>query len=157
SARLEKVEAQARDSLNAARALNAENKLAAARVKLAEARAKLGQDHTALGSLGAQVDAYEAELNRFEQFLNLIDRAYEAETTSAIQLSQGTDGAQALVGTSANPIGSEGYPARAVPFLLEALALYKVLERDDWSAHLEAGLLERDQVAQIRVTAYEVL
>ena len=47
--------------------------------------------------------------------------------------------------------------ARAVPFLLQALALYGVLEREDWAAGLDAGQLGKDEVEEIRRTAYEAL
>src|SRR5207248_11800866 len=48
-------------------------------------------------------------------------------------------------------------PAAAVPFLLEALGLYNVLERDDWHTALDRGFLATPQTEQIRRAAYEVL
>ncbi|HVS35120.1 MAG TPA: protein kinase, partial [Gemmataceae bacterium] len=139
-ARRAEAESRVRESLNAARALNAENKPAAARQKLAEAQSQLGQDRTALSGLAAEIDALEADLNRLEQFQALIDRAYEAETTSTPELALEADsvvagsGDHATTGattrgdhatTGRRPLGPnywERQPARAVPFLLQALA-----------------------------------
>jgi serine/threonine protein kinase/Tfp pilus assembly protein PilF len=157
SARQARMEALARDFLNAARTLIAENKLAAAHQKLAEARAQLDQDRTVLGTLAAEVEAYEAELNRLEQFLDLIDRAYEAETTSTVEVTLEADRSGGAAGKAAESRREQRQPHRAIPFLLRALALYDVLQREDWATALEAGLLGRDQRAQIRRTVYEAL
>jgi tetratricopeptide (TPR) repeat protein len=48
-------------------------------------------------------------------------------------------------------------PDLAVPFLLEALQRYEVLERDDWATALGGGLLGKGQVEHIRRSAYEEL
>jgi tetratricopeptide (TPR) repeat protein/serine/threonine protein kinase len=143
SARRATVAIQVRDSLNAARALVAENRLAAARQKLAEARAQLGNDRAALGDLAAEVEAAAAALDLFAVFRERLDRAQEVATARRNDLD----------------------PARtrdqqrdaAVSFVLEALACYEVLERDDWSTRLEGGLLSRDQVEEVRRTVYEEL
>src|SRR5262249_47211498 len=132
----------ARGSLNDAGIFIAENNLAAARQKLAEARAQIGKDQAALASLFAEITALETELKRFQRFFDLIDRAHEAELAPAADLSQGT-------GRARTPRPSFGRdPAKAAPFLLEALALHEVLER---------GPLGTGQIEQIRRTAYEEL
>src|SRR5262249_18743762 len=119
----------ARESLNAARALSNENRPAAARQKLAEARARFRHGRGAVGSLAAEVEAGEAELDRFQQFLGLIDRAHQAETAprlEAVLAAGGSDDRAAR-----RPVERGLWvrrPAAAVPFLLEALALYEVLE-----------------------------
>jgi tetratricopeptide (TPR) repeat protein/serine/threonine protein kinase len=140
-----KVEAQVRDSLNLARALIAENRLASARARLAQARAQLGNDGPALGNLAAEVEAGAAELDRFQQFLDLIERAHEAE---AVTLGPGM------------AIPSKAWARRftaAVPLRLEALKCYGILERDDWYSALGAGFLGKHQVEQIRQLTYEEL
>ncbi|MGA2258790.1 MAG: protein kinase, partial [Thermoguttaceae bacterium] len=122
------------DGLGAARTLLADNQPALARQKLAEARGEIGSDRAALGSLAAQLEALEAELERRQRFFNLLDRAHEAEI-----------------------VDGRWQPAQAVPFSLDALAQYDVLERDDWSTRLEQGLLGKDQVEEVRRLAYEQL
>src|SRR5262249_57950886 len=47
--------------------------------------------------------------------------------------------------------------AKAVPFFLEALSRYEVMERDDWLVGLELGLGEGRQVQQVRRGVYEQL
>jgi hypothetical protein len=94
TARRAQVEDQVRDSLSTARALVAENKLAAARAKLAQARAQLGNDGPVLGGLAAEVEAGEVDLDRFQQFLDLIDRAHQAETPLFLEPSLEADGRQ---------------------------------------------------------------
>src|SRR5262249_40756678 len=125
--------------------------------RLAEARAQLGNDRPALGSLAAEVAAGEAELDRFQQFLELIDRAHQAETAPLLEATSGADGSLGSVGTQAPARTGERRPAAAVPFLLEALQRYGVLERDDWTSTLEGGFLGKHQVEQIRLLPYEEL
>src|SRR5262249_52932866 len=60
-------------------------------------------------------------------------------------------------GTQVYASTAERRPAAAVPFLLEALQRYEILEREDWDARLAGGLLGKEQVEQIRHTAYEEL
>jgi tetratricopeptide (TPR) repeat protein/serine/threonine protein kinase len=157
TARLANVAGQVRDSLNTARTLITEDKLASARAKLAQARAHLGNDGSALGELAAQVVAGEAELDRFQLFLDLIDRAHQAETAPLLEPALAADDSHGRAGTPA-PVKTGGRrPAAAVPFLLEALQRYGVLERDDWSSALEGGLLGRQQVELVRRLAYEEL
>jgi tetratricopeptide (TPR) repeat protein len=131
--------------------------LASARQKLAEARAQLGNDHPALGNLAAEIGTAEAALDRFQQFLNLIDRAHQAESAPVLDAGLAVDGTQAGAGPLAAPRRWERRPAEAVPLLLKALALYAVLESDDWNTALGGGLLGRDQVEHIRRTAYDEL
>jgi hypothetical protein len=114
---------QVHNSLAAARSLLAESKPAQARQKLAEAKAQLGQDRGELSALASEVDVLDAELARFDEFFALIDRANEAQIPA---------GGVLVVG-SASSIGKD------VPFLLKALALYGVLERDDWSSTLKGN------------------
>src|SRR5262249_50757692 len=76
---------QGPDSLHAARSLGAGDKLGPAREKLAQARVQLGGDGSALGNLAAEVANGEAELERFQQFLDLIDRAHQAETVPPLE------------------------------------------------------------------------
>jgi tetratricopeptide (TPR) repeat protein/serine/threonine protein kinase len=156
AARKAKVEGQVRDSLNSARTLLAENKLTAARAKLAQARAQLGNDGSALGDLAAEVAADEAELDRFQRFLDLLERAHQAETPLFLEptLADGSDGSTA---TPRRARAGPRRPAAAVPVLLEALRHYDVLGCDDWTSTLEGSLLGRQQVEQIRRLAYEEL
>ncbi len=122
------------DGLSAARTLLADNQPVLARQKLAEARGEIGSDRAALGGLAAQVDALEAELERWQRFFNLLDRAHEAEI-----------------------VDGQWQPAKAVPFSLDALGQYDVLDRDDWSARLGQGVLGKDQVEDVRRLVYEQL
>jgi tetratricopeptide (TPR) repeat protein len=146
-----KVESQVRDSMHTARTLIADNKLAAARQKLIEAKAQLGNDRSALGELLAEVDAAAAALDRFEQFLDLVERAHDAETGSILE------SAPAAAPGRQQVLKWARQPATAIPFLLQALALYQVLDRHDWNSMLERGLLEKNQVEQVRGAAYEEL
>src|SRR5262245_59331288 len=88
AARQAEAERRAREGFGFARTLIAENKLIAAREKLAAARAQLaqlGNNSSALASLAAEIEAAEAELDRFQQFLDLIDRAHQAETAPVLE------------------------------------------------------------------------
>jgi len=148
---------QAQEALTAARTFFGENRLDRARQKLAEAQALLAAHHVAPGSLAGEIEALEAELARFEQFFAWIDQAHQAEIPSPDEVAlagQGTGGTAAV--PSRKP-GQEREPAKAVPFLRKALALYEALGQKDWSTALEQGALGRDQVEQIRRTAYEEL
>jgi tetratricopeptide (TPR) repeat protein len=156
AARRATVASQVRESLNAARTLLADNKVAAARQKLAEARAQLGNDRTALAELAAEVEASEAELDGWQQFLDLIDRAHAAEMAPAPQAALAADDSRGGAGTL-SPLWEGLRPSAAVPFLLQALARYDILERDDWTATLEGSRLGREQVEHLRRTAYEEL
>jgi tetratricopeptide (TPR) repeat protein/serine/threonine protein kinase len=156
TARLAEVARQAGASLNTARTLMAENKPVSASQQLAKARTQLGQDAAALPRLAADIHALAAALNRFTQFQELMDLGYQAETTptAASAVAAGDKEPTALLPVARN---WERHSARAVPFLLKALALYGVLERADWTTSLEGGLLGKDQVQQIRRGAYEAL
>jgi tetratricopeptide (TPR) repeat protein len=153
-----RVERQVRGSVSTARALIAENRLGSARQKLAEARAQLGDDRSLLDSLGAEIDGSETEFDRFQQFLELIDRAHQAETAPILEVTSVGNASHDRARTQ--PAATRWWdrrPAAAVPFLLEALKRYAILERDDWNTILEVGLLGRDQVEHVRRTAYEEL
>jgi tetratricopeptide (TPR) repeat protein len=155
--RRQKVADHAGDSLSAARILLAENKLAPAREKLAQARAQLGNDEAVLPGLAAQIARGQTELDRFVQFLDLIDRAHQAETTPVLEPTLAVRGSPGRAAAPPPGIGWERRPAAAVPFLLEALGRYGVLERDDWTRTLGGGLLGRQQAEQVRRLAYEEL
>jgi tetratricopeptide (TPR) repeat protein/serine/threonine protein kinase len=158
AARRALVEGQIRESMNTARTLMADNQVSAAREKLAEARALLGNDRSALSHLAAEVEAGAAELDRWQQFLDLIDRAHEAETAPVLEAAFAADSSPGSARTlPATWRGGERRPALAVPLLLEALGRYEVLERDDWTTTLEGGLMARAQVEQMRRSAYEEL
>jgi serine/threonine protein kinase/tetratricopeptide (TPR) repeat protein len=150
---------QAANSLRDARTSLANNRPELANQKLAEAKGQIVNYRAALVALAAEIDAFEAELDRFGMFLDFVDRAHQEETLSTIQIGLEAEGSQAPARPFWDPSdqGVKRYQARAVPFLLEALALYKVGERDDWCELLEHGLLGRDQVEQIRRTAFEEL
>jgi tetratricopeptide (TPR) repeat protein len=158
AARRAQVAARARDCVNTARTLLADNQVSAARQKLAEARALLGDDRAALGQLAAEVEAGEAELDRWQEFLDLIDRGRQEETAPAPEATVAADGPPGIARTLPPAWrGGERRPALAVPLLLEALQRYEVLERDDWTTTLEGGLLGKGQVEHIRRSAYEQL
>jgi tetratricopeptide (TPR) repeat protein len=148
---------QVRESLNTARSLVADNKLALAREKLAQAKVQLGSDRSALSNLAAEVADCEAELDRFQQFLDLIDRAHQAETAPPLELALVADEPPGKSGTLPLPKTTGRRPAAAVPFLLEAFRRYGVLESGEWNSSLEGGFLGRRQVEQIRRLVYEEL
>src|SRR5262249_49778951 len=81
----------------------------------------------------------------------------EAETAPVLEPMLALDGPPGRGAKPPPPATWEGQIAAAVPFRLKALACYAVLERDDWSAALEGGLLGRDQCEQIRRTVYDEL
>jgi tetratricopeptide (TPR) repeat protein len=156
--RLGEVERQVRSSWNAARALLAENKPAAARHQLVDARTKLGNDRSALADLAAEVEAGANELDRYQRFLDLVDRAHQAEVAPSIEAVSMARESFAGPGTPGGIVTLGGRrPADAVPFLLQALDCYGVLERADWATALERGLLGKDLVEQVRRTTYEEL
>jgi tetratricopeptide (TPR) repeat protein/serine/threonine protein kinase len=148
---------RAQEALEQARRFLDKNDLAAARQKLAEASAQFSQDSATLGSLAAEIDALAAQLDRWERFLSLIDRGYEAECMATQEHVPIVVGTQRNGGVPPVRGNRERQPARAVPFLRQALALYSVLEREDWLAALEDCGLGKDQVNQIRRAAYEAL
>jgi tetratricopeptide (TPR) repeat protein len=142
---------RAEESLSEVRPLLAGNNLTQARRKLDEANAHLGKDRTVHGKLAAQIEAFEAALNRFDRYLDLLDRAHQAEVSPSRELTPLTDGSHNLAAHT-----WDRTPANAVPLLLEALAQYDLLEREavpTW----EGGLLREGQLEQIRRTAYEEL
>jgi tetratricopeptide (TPR) repeat protein/tRNA A-37 threonylcarbamoyl transferase component Bud32 len=156
-ARLARVKDQVRDSLSAARQLNAEDKAPSARAQLAQARAQLENDRAALADLAAEVEAAEADLDRFQQFLELIDRAHQAETAPLLGPALAAQDSPSPAGTFGRPRTVSRRPAAAVPLLLEAFRHYGVLDRVDWNSALEGGFLERPQVERVRRLAYEEL
>jgi hypothetical protein len=148
---------QAQEALTAARTFFGENRLDLARQKLVEAQALLGAHHIASGSLAGKIETLEAELIRFEQFFTLIDQAHQAEITSPAEVAVADQSSGGTAPVLSRKSGQKREPAKAVPFLLKALALYEALGRNDWSTALEQGALGRHQVEQIRRTAYEEL
>jgi tetratricopeptide (TPR) repeat protein len=155
--RLAQVAGRARDALNLARTLIRENNVQAARQKLAEARAQLGDDRLALPDLTAEVEAGATELDRFQRFLDLMNRAFEADTAPALQTALAADGSHGGWATHTSGQPFERRAAEMVSFALEALDCYAILERDDWNATLGKGLLGGDQVRHIRRAAYDQL
>jgi tetratricopeptide (TPR) repeat protein len=156
-ARREDVAGRAHESSNAARTLLAENKVAAARQKLAEGQAMLANERAALPDLAAEVEAAATELDRLQHFLDLIDRAHEAETAPFLDPGLAISGLQANLQTAVATERPGRRPGAAASLLLEALMQYEVLTRDDWNAALVGGFLGRDQVEQIGRLAYEEL
>jgi serine/threonine protein kinase len=131
TARLTQVAGQVRQSWNAARTLLAENKVAAARQRLAEALAQLGNNRAMLADLTAEIEAGAAELDRLQRFQDLIYRAHQAEMAPVLDATLAADGSHRGVRTPAAVQSAGWQPDKAVPFLLQALACYEVLERDD--------------------------
>jgi tetratricopeptide (TPR) repeat protein/serine/threonine protein kinase len=163
AARQGEVAQRTRASLDRARVFIAERRLSPARQELAEAKGRLGKDCTRLPELARELEAVEeelqavdADLTRFQTFLNLVDRAHEAEFPRAVAPVMQVD-----AGSRTPPIRRQAQvgrePAQAIPYLLRALSCYGALEYEDWSARLERGLLEPEQVLQVRRTAYEEL
>src|SRR5207245_8858142 len=87
AARRAEADQHARESRWRARAWLAQDKLALARQELAEAKGRIGNDRIALQGLVHEVEALEAELATLETFLDLIDRAHEAEIPLPNQLA----------------------------------------------------------------------
>jgi tetratricopeptide (TPR) repeat protein/serine/threonine protein kinase len=156
TARRAQVSGQVREAWNAARTLLAANKIATAHQKLVEALTQLGNERAALADLAAQVETGAAELDRYQRFLDLIDRAHEAETAPVLEAAAASDSPSGP-GTPPSVWTVERRPARAVPFLLRALDCYGVLEREDWSTTLAGGLLGQQQIEHVRRTAYAEL
>jgi serine/threonine protein kinase/tetratricopeptide (TPR) repeat protein len=148
---------QAQEALTAARAFFGENRLELARQNLAEARALLGAHHVAPGSLAGEIETLEAELVRFEQFFALIDQAHQAEIPSLAEIAVADRSSAGTAAVRSSKPGHLREPGKAVPFLRKALAIYGALGQEDWSTALEQGTLGRQQVEQIRRTAYEEL
>jgi serine/threonine protein kinase/tetratricopeptide (TPR) repeat protein len=156
AARREETARQARESVTRAREWVSENKLALAHQELAAARGRMESDGTPPGGLAAQVEAFAAEVGRYERFLDLVEQSQEAEFPQPAALVHQADS----VGGTLPPApesSPEREPARAVPFVLQALACYGVLDQADWSACLDGGFLEPDQAVRVRRTAYEKL
>jgi tetratricopeptide (TPR) repeat protein len=154
AARQEETARQASESLTRARQWMGENKLALARQELAEAKGRIRADRGALHSLPEQIEALEAELVKFENFLSLLDQAHQAEIPGPVEVAV-LD--QSMKSTPQPSRRAERDPGKAVPFFLQALSLYQIMERDDWLAVLEGGLLGPGQRMQIRRSAYEEL
>ncbi|HVJ81688.1 MAG TPA: tetratricopeptide repeat protein [Planctomycetia bacterium] len=150
-ARLTAVQGQARASLEAARSLLGDDKSIAAHAKLTQARAQIGNDAPALAELAADVAAAETELEGFQKFLDLIDRAHQKETAPLIGSASAP-----RAGAAADRMGGRR-PELAVPLLLEALAIFGIPERDDWTGAMESGFLGRRQIERVRRLAYEEL
>lgn len=157
-ARRAQVEAQVRDSLHATQTLLAANKLVAAREKLTQARLQLGSDSQTLTALTAEIEAGVQELDRFQRFLDLIDRAHEAEMAPLSELTLGRgssrSGRSGRVGRSRS---TGRRPLVAVPLILEALQLYQVMDRADWHRNPGGGLLGNQQQEQLRRIVFEEL
>jgi tetratricopeptide (TPR) repeat protein len=150
SARQAEVARRAEEAVSAVRTYLAGNNLALARQKLAGARAHVGQEPASFGDLIREIESIEEELKRFDRYLDLLDQAHQAEIPhSSVEVP----------GDPTQPSSRpwQPAPAKAVPYLLEALALYSILEREDWTTALQGGVLGKGQVEQIRGSAYEEL
>jgi serine/threonine protein kinase/tetratricopeptide (TPR) repeat protein len=156
-ARRAKAAGQASESLTRARAWMSEGKVALARQELAEAKGRIGSDRAALQGLAEEIDALEAALAKFQRFLGLVEQAHEAETQLTVKatLSPETDGP--IMSVPARGISRADNPVKAVPFRLQALSCYEVMEREDWRAGLERGLGQTIQVQQVQRSVYEEL
>jgi serine/threonine protein kinase/Flp pilus assembly protein TadD len=156
-ARREENAQQVRQSLSRARNWIGENKLALARQELAAAKARVGIDRGTMGGLAKDIEVLETEIGRYERFLDLVEQAHEAEFPQPMVLVVRTDAPEG--GAVASPQASSPVrePAKAVPFLLQAMSCYGILERDDWTARLKGGSLAPDQIAQVRRTAHQEL
>jgi tetratricopeptide (TPR) repeat protein len=110
----------------------------------------------ALADLAAEVEAAGAELARFREFQEFIERAREVETAGT-EPPVAAGGSHSRAETSPRATLAGRRPAAAVPFLLQALQRYQILERDDWNTILEGGFLGKQQVEQIRRAAYAEL
>jgi tetratricopeptide (TPR) repeat protein/serine/threonine protein kinase len=148
---------QASKSLSRARTWIGENKLTSARQELAEAKGRIGADRTAHHELLREIETLEAELEKFESFLALIDQAHEAEIPRAAEAALLMGTADEVKSASQIAHTPERDPAKAAPFLLNALAVYGVGDRNDWLTVLEASLMGPDQVRQVRRSSYEEL
>jgi tetratricopeptide (TPR) repeat protein len=157
TARLQAVEQRAQAALGAARGLVADNQVAEARQKLAEARVQLADDRHTLSHLVSEVEAAEADLDRFIQFMNLIDRAHELDGAPVLQHTAGSDGAHSNTQTLPISSGWRQRRTRMAPLFLQALALYAVLEREDWSTSVDRGFPGTKQREQVRRNSYEAL
>ncbi len=157
AARRAEAAQQASASLIRARAWMGDNKLALARQELAEAKGRIGNDRAALPALAEEIEALDAALARFQSFLDLVEQAHEAETRLTVELALSGEADRGMKSAPSPVRISDRDPAKAVPFLLQALSRYEVMERDDWPAALERGLVETGQVRQIRRSAYEEL
>jgi tetratricopeptide (TPR) repeat protein len=157
AARQEAGARQAQEALTVARTFFGENRLDRARQKLVEAQVQLAAHHVAPGILTGEIETLEAELVRFEQFFAWRDEAHQAEIPSPAEFALAGQSTGGTVVVLSRKPGQEREPARAVPFLRKALALYGALGPKDWSDALGRGALGREQVEQIRRTAYEEL
>jgi serine/threonine protein kinase/Flp pilus assembly protein TadD len=155
-ARQAEIAKQATESLTRARKWLRENKLTLARQELAEAKGRMGNDLAALGSLAEEVETLAAKLDNFASFLDLIDQAHQEVALAEQPARPG----KATPGKGPAPQPSSDSlqrVAKTASFRLQALSRYQVMERDDWLATLEGGLLGPDQVAQVRRVVYEEL
>jgi tetratricopeptide (TPR) repeat protein len=148
---------QLQDAMTAAHALVQENQPALARQRLAEVRALIVSDRAAVADLAEEVEGFEKKLDRWQRFLDFIGRAHEEETRNIEEQAAGFLGVQQRSQRTASYRYNERQPARGVPFLLEALESYGVLDQADWLAALEDGALGKQQVEQLRRSAYEEL
>src|SRR5262249_19599724 len=125
--------------------------------KLAQLRAQLADDASLPGDLAAEIARGEAELDRFQQFLDLTDRAHQAETSPLTERELSLDESPGKAKTPPPTRRTERRNVTAVPFHREALQRFAVLEHDNWTNLLEDGFLGPLQVEQIRRLAYEGL
>jgi serine/threonine protein kinase/tetratricopeptide (TPR) repeat protein len=133
AAREAEITRRVRDLITLARGLAADNHPAEARQRLNVAIGLIAKDRENLPGLAAELDALVANLDRLRRFLDFIEQAHNAETTTF------------------------GYSPQRGRFLVKALACYEIPEREDWLTLLEQGVLAKQQLRQIRRTLYEEL
>jgi len=146
-----------RESLNRARQWVRDNKLQLAHEELAVSTGRLRADGLAIGDLAEEIAAFGAELDRYQRFLEIVERAHEAEFPQVVAWPPKPDaprGKAMTPGEAAIPVRESG---KAASLLLTALSCYRIVEDDDWTAHLERDALEPTQVAVVRRTAYDEL
>ena len=157
SARRADAAQQAGESLKRRPRLAERGQAALARQELAEAKGRIGSDRAALRELAEEIDTLDTELDRFQHFFDLVEQAHDAEISLALEPALS---AETERGTKSSPAAARNIvqdPAKAVPFLLQALSCYQVLEREDWLAALEGGLVQEAPVQQVRHSLYEEL
>src|SRR5262249_7215711 len=152
-----KAAEQARESLSRARVWMAEDKVALARQELAEAKGRIGADRAELQGLAEEIEALDAKLARFERFLDLVEQAHEAETSSPLESAVSIESHRETKSSARATSVIDWDAARAVPFLLQSLSCFQVMEREDWLAGLAGELAHAGQVDKVRHSLYEEL
>ena len=147
---------QAQESLIQARTLVAENQVALALQKLADTGAQLAQDTTGAGQLD-RGDRYACGHPEPVGSILHPDQSRLRGRVFSHPRSRPGRGHAAPGRVPPADVFGERQPAQTVPLLRQALALYSVLEREDWFVTVEDCGLGKEQVDQIRRATYEAL